>query len=264
MQDNFTKFGSKHSLTFGGTLERYHSENVFFPGSQSVYVYNSLDDFYTDANGFLANPNRTTSPMTLRRFQVRWNNIPGQDKPIQPLRCWYTRRLRAGRVAAAHEHDDHRAACASTCRSSTNTGYDNPNADALTFRDETGSRGAVQQRQAAGCRRSCGRRASASTGTWRGNQQTQVRGGTGVFTGQPAYVWISNQIGNTGVLTGFDQIDNTDQPAVQPRSRTLQAGQRHRRAGAPATSWTSPTTNFKFPQVWRTQHRRRSTAARGG
>jgi hypothetical protein len=43
----------------------------------------------------------------------------------------------------------------------------------------------------------------------RGDQRTQVRGGTGVFTGRPAYVWISNQIGNTGVLTGFEASSNT-------------------------------------------------------
>ena len=40
------------------------------------------------------------------------------------------------------------------------------------------------------------------------DRNTQVRGGTGVFTGPPAYVWISNQIGNTGVLTGFESVDN--------------------------------------------------------
>ena len=34
------------------------------------------------------------------------------------------------------------------------------------------------------------------------NQRTQVRGGTGIFTGPPLYVWISNQLGNTGVLIG--------------------------------------------------------------
>ena len=27
--------------------------------------------------------------MTLRRFQVRWNNIPDQDVPIQPLEVFY-------------------------------------------------------------------------------------------------------------------------------------------------------------------------------
>jgi len=78
-----------HSLTFGGSYENYESENVFFPGKQSAYVYNSLADFYADANDYLANPNRTTSPITLRRFQVRWNNIPGNEKPIQPLEVQY-------------------------------------------------------------------------------------------------------------------------------------------------------------------------------
>jgi len=32
-----------------------------------------------------------------------------------------------------------------------------------------------------------------------GNGTRQVRGGLGLFTGRPAYVWISNQFGNTGV-----------------------------------------------------------------
>jgi len=36
-----------------------------------------------------------------------------------------------------------------------------------------------------------------------GNATTQRPRRTGIFTGKPAYVWISNQIGNTGVLTGF-------------------------------------------------------------
>ena len=31
------------------------------------------------------------------------------------------------------------------------------------------------------------------------DRTTQVRGGVGIFTGRPAYVWISNQYGNTGV-----------------------------------------------------------------
>ena len=40
-----------------------------------------------------------------------------------------------------------------------------------------------------------------------GDQSTQVRGGTGLFSGRPAYVWISNQIGNTGVLIGERIVD---------------------------------------------------------
>src|SRR6185503_11659485 len=63
IQDNFTKFAAKHSLTFGAYAERFQSENVFFSCCpQSAYSYNSLADFYTDARDFLANPNRTTAP----------------------------------------------------------------------------------------------------------------------------------------------------------------------------------------------------------
>ena len=62
-----------------------------------------------------------------------------------------------------------------------------------------------------------------------GNQTTQVRGGTGLFSGRPAYVWISNQVGNTGVLIG-ERIDRQhDGVPVQPEPGRLQAGQRHRR-----------------------------------
>ena len=89
IQNNFTRFGNRHTFNFGGTAERYISENVFFQGAQSVYVYNSLDDFYADANSYLANPNRTFSGVQYDRFQVGYSNIPGQEKPIQPLEVWY-------------------------------------------------------------------------------------------------------------------------------------------------------------------------------
>ena len=65
------------------------------------------------------------------------------------------------------------------------------------------------------------------------NRTTQVRGGTGIFTGRPAYVWISNQIGNTGVLTGFDQpADNT---FARPFNPNPDAYKPANVTGAPAT-----------------------------
>ena len=63
VKDDATKFMGQHELTVGGRIERYHSDNVFFNCcKQGSWVYNSLDDFYTDARDALANPNRTTSP----------------------------------------------------------------------------------------------------------------------------------------------------------------------------------------------------------
>jgi len=81
LQNNLTWYLTNHYITFGISGEKYESENVFFPGSQSAYVYRSLSDFYADANASLQNPNRDSSNINLRRFQVRWSNIPGQDMP---------------------------------------------------------------------------------------------------------------------------------------------------------------------------------------
>ena len=86
LQDNFTWDLGSHILTFGFAGEKYHSKNVFFPGEQSVYEYNSLSDFYTDANAYL---NGTASTAKPALFQVRYNNIPGQTDPVQPLDVYY-------------------------------------------------------------------------------------------------------------------------------------------------------------------------------
>jgi outer membrane receptor protein involved in Fe transport len=249
LQDNFTRFGTRHSLTFGGSIERYESENVFFPGSQSAYVYNSMADFYADANDYLANPNRTVSPVTLRRFQVRYVNIPGLEKPVQPLQVWY---------GGAYAQDEWRPRRDLTVTAGVrfdvpkfgDTAYTNAAADALTFRDETG----------AGVQYSTGKLPdptilwSPRVGfNWdvRGDQQTQLRGGTGVFTGRPAYVWISNQIGNTGVLTGFERLDNTTARPFHPDPDRYKPTEV---TGGPAASYELAVTDpdFKFPQLWRT------------
>jgi hypothetical protein len=249
LQDNFTRFGNRHSLTFGASIERYESENVFFPGMQSAYVYNSLADFYTDARDYLANRNRTTSPVTLRRFQVRYMNVPGLDKPIQPLKVWYV---------GGYVQDEWRP------RGNVNitagvrldvplfgdTGFANAEADSRTFRDENGQPVQYQSGELPDASILWSPRVGINWDV-RGDQRTQVRGGTGVFTGRPAYVWISNQIGNTGVLTGFEQIDNTTiRPFHPDPNRYKPTGAP---TGAPAPTYELALTDntFKFPQIWR-------------
>ena len=239
LQNNFTKFSSKHTWTFGGSVERYESENVFFPGSQSVYVYNSLQDFYNDIDGM---------PTTLRRFQVRWSNIPGQEKPVQPLEVLYTGAYAQDEWAV---NDDLKVAYGLRLDVPIfgETGFRNPQADALTFRDESGQ--AVQYDTAKLPDPNI--LWSPRVGfNWNAdeNRATQVRGGSGIFTGRPAYVWISNQIGNTGVLTGFQQLDNTTARPFNPSPNAYKPASVD---GSPASSYELALTDpdFKFPQVWR-------------
>ncbi len=247
-QDSFTKFWTKHSVTFGTSLEKYHSDNVFFARSNSVYVYNTLADFYTDANGYLANPNRTVSPVNLRRFQVQYSNIPTLDKPLQPLEAWYV----GGYVQDQWNLQSNVTMTVGVRVDAPifkNTAYDNPSVNTLTFREEDGSP----------VRYDSGKLPDA-TPLWSprvglnwdvaGTQTTQVRGGTGVFTGKPAYVWISNQIGSTGVLTGQILEDNVTTRPFNPNTRAYWPASV---TGAPASSLELNVTdpNFKFPQTWR-------------
>ena len=101
------------------------------------------------------------------------------------------------------------------------TGYTNPNVDLLTFRDETGAAVQYQSGKLPDPKVLWSPRFGFN---WdlASNQNTQVRGGTGVFTGKPAYVWISNQIGNTGMLTGFieDQISRPTGRSIRIRIST--------------------------------------------
>jgi hypothetical protein len=73
-QDNFDMYMDNHTLSFGATVEQYRSDNGFYPGIQSAYVYNSLADFYADANHYL-NPSAPYTPVSLAHFQVRYSNV---------------------------------------------------------------------------------------------------------------------------------------------------------------------------------------------
>jgi len=130
-----------------------------------------------------------------------------------------------------------------------NTAFDNPLADSLTFRDQDGS----------GVKYNSGGLPQA-TPYWSpriglnwdpfSDGKTQVRGGTGLFTGKPPYVWISNQIGNTGVLTGFLDVRNTTAFGFNPNPDRYKPAP----TGGVASSYELDVTDsgFRFPQTWRT------------
>jgi hypothetical protein len=240
LQNNFTRFATKHSITAGFSFERYNSENVFFPGAQSVYVYNSLQDFYDDVN--------RVRPVTLNRFQVRYNNIPGQEKPLQPLKVTYT---------GAYVQDEWTVSDKMKVMAGIRmdvplfgeTGFRNVNADALTFRDENGQPVQYDTAKLPDANILWSPRVGFNVDVSE-NRSTQLRGGTGIFTGKPLFVWISNQIGNTGVLTGFSEIFNATNRPFNPDPNAYKPTDV---TGAPAASYELALTDpdFKFPQVWR-------------
>jgi Carboxypeptidase regulatory-like domain len=249
LQDSVTKVVKNHSWTFGGAFEKFHSDNSFYFGIQSAYSYASLADFYADANGFLANPNRTVSPVSLLNFQVKYLLQPGQTvPPLQPLDVAY---------ATAYGQDEWRPRPNVTVTAGLrvdvprfgNTAFDNPFADALTFRDQDGSpvkysTGSLPSTTAYWSPRMGFNWDAFSNGT------TQVRGGTGLFTGKPPFVWISNQIGNTGVLYGFLSSGASTAFPFNPNPDKYKPAATGGAASSYELDFTDPS--FRFPQTWRT------------
>lgn len=243
-QDNLSFFLKKHTVTAGINLERMSFRNVFFPGSQGVFVYNSLDDFYTDMNDYLDNPNRTASPVELRRFQYRYSALPGGAEPVQPTRVTYGG-LYLQDEWAANDRLNLTLGLRADVPIFDETGFENPVANAQTYKLQ-GDNISINTAKLPDAKVLLSPRIGFNYDV-KGDKTLQLRGGTGLFTGRPAFVWISNQIGNNGVLTGFEQIDRTN-----TRPFTTTPGQFVTNPSLPSSfelALTDP--DFKFLQTWR-------------
>ena len=187
--------------------------------------------------------------MTLRRFKVRYSNVPDLEKPLQPLQVWYS---------GAYAQDEWRPRRDFTVTAGIrldasvfeNTAYRNAKADALTFRDEDGAPVQYQTGEMPDPKILWSPRVAANWDV-AARGRTQVRMGTGLFTGPPLYVWISNQLGNTGVLIGEILVDNTTSFPFNPNIARYKPSNV---TGEGAASFELNVTDpdFKFPQVWRT------------
>jgi hypothetical protein len=246
--DNVTKTYDKHTLLFGANYERFRSENLFFSGSNGVYVFNSLPEFYLAANESLAAngaPSTTTVPS---RTQFRYSALEGGGDPLQ---------IMESDKIDLYVQDDYKVTdnlrvvvgLRATAVSFTDTALENPAVTAMTFADgEKFNTGDVPNTQYLFEPR-IGFNLDVA-----GDSKTQVRGGTGIFTGRPPYVFLSNAIGNNGVLTGFVDASGA---AVRTGGYGFTASPAQ--YFTPATP-TLPTTfdlaftdsNYKFPQVWKT------------
>ncbi|MDX6180753.1 carboxypeptidase-like regulatory domain-containing protein [Flavobacterium sp. Fl-77] len=248
--DNLTKTIGKHSLLLGANFEYFKSSNLFFQGSNGVFIFNSLDDFYAAATESVNNggaPSTTVATLPVRT-QFRYSALPGGAEPLQILKSnkidlyaqdemklsdkfKLTVGLRASRVWFADTALENPAVTAMTFANGEkfNTG-DLPDAQYL-FEPRLGFNLDLN-----------------------GNASTIVRGGSGIFTGRAPSVYLSNQIGNNGVLSGVVDASTTNvatggygftpRPAdyFTPATPTL-----------PATFDLAFTDKkFKYPQVWKT------------
>ncbi|HEV7348142.1 TonB-dependent receptor [Telluribacter sp.] len=242
--DNLSYFAGKHTLTAGISIERFTSNNSFYSASNGVYVFNSLEDFYSAANAIGQSP----SPVTLNRFQYRYSLQGGDVPPLQQLKVLYP---------GVYIQDEFQATPNLKLTAGLrvdvpifgNTSLENTIVSGLNFRTPDGSTIKTNTANLPDARPLWSPRFGFNWDVT-GEKTTQVRGGTGIFTGRPPFVWISNQVGNTGVLSGFVDVQNTkaypftlDPSSYAPTNTDL----------TKATFDLATTDqSYKFPQIWRT------------
>ena len=235
--DNLTKYAGNHTLLFGFNYEYRTSNNSFFPGSNGVYVFNSLDQFKLAAdeslllNGAPSVNNRPDS------YQYRFSALPGGAEPLQVLKS---------HKFDLYFQDDYKVSdnfkmsfgIRATRIAFEDTGLENPAVSALSFKNGEKFNTSDMPTAQYLFEPRVGFNLDVT-----GDGRTQLRGGTGIFTGNPPYVFLSNGIGNNGVLTGFIESTTAGFTAnpTPPANPT-----------APSSFDLAFTDkNFKFPQVFK-------------
>ncbi len=242
--DNLTKYLDKHTIVAGFNYEKYQSNNLFFPASNGVYVFNSLADFYTAANQSIA-AGGAPSTFIPARTQFRYSALPGAVDPMQVLK---TSRLD---VYGQDEYQYNKnlkltAGIRMAVIGFENTAIENPAITAMTFAGGAKFNTGVMPKTQILFEPRLGFNWDVN-----GEKKTQVRGGTGVFTGRPPYVFVSNQVGNNGVLTGYIDVSGAAATnygfTADPKKYFIPATPQ-----LPSTFDIALTEeNYKFPQVWK-------------
>lgn len=247
--NNLTRHSGNHTFVLGANYERFKSNNSFFPGSNGAYVFNSLDEFYLAANESLALGGAPSTANLPVRTQFRYSALPGGAEPLQILKS-HKLDLYAQDEIKVYSNFRVTLGIRASRVSFEDTALENTAVTAMTFANgEKFNTGEMAKTQYLFEPR-LGFNLDVT-----GDAKTQVRGGTGIFSGRPPMVYLSNAIGGNGVLTGL----------VDASGDALIAGNYGFTAN-PSQYFTPSTTvaptsnfdlsftdrNFKFPQAWKT------------
>ena len=245
LTNDFTLFTGRHSLTFGANYENFkffNSFNLFRHGTFGFAPpgrFDTLQDFFDATDP--ANPSQIqfrdfigTGEFKGEKFNLGQLGIYVQDQFVVSSRLTLSAGLRVD--FPMYNTDP----------------VDNPFSRGLTARNGEGESVVVDQSQLAGTQALWSPRIGFNWDVT-GNRTTQLRGGTGIFTGRLPFVWVGNVFSNPS----FNP--NIYHPAINPGvTPVVTSGPRDGSGGESFTLQQSfdgvaaMDPDFKWPQMWTT------------
>ncbi|MGH7711423.1 MAG: TonB-dependent receptor, partial [Gemmatimonadaceae bacterium] len=235
--NNLSFFRGSHVYTLGANYESFEFFNsfnifrhgVFFlpPSTGIGTTFSSLNEFFTMTNP--NNPNRFnfnrligSGPFKGEIIEVSQVSVYAQDEWLTTDRVKLTYGLRVDFPIYGSDP------------------IDNPFSRGLTALDENRRPETVDQSKLPGSDPLFSPRVGFNWNA-RGNRETQLRGGTGIFTGRVPFVWVGNVISNPGA-----------NPNLFPAPGAPQRPTRKGSTLAQSFDVNAMDPDFKFPQVWTT------------
>ncbi len=242
--DNFTYYAGNHTLTGGFSYEHQTVGNMFMPGAQSYYIYNSLNDFITDQ-----------APLY---YSYAYSMVPGQ-------KAVYSAELKYGQ-AALYVQDEIRVNAKMKITLGlraekpvyTQKALENPAITALAFPDKNGNlthydgqwptdRTIISPR--------IGLRYDV-----KGDKSFIIRTSTGIYNGLAPFVWLTNMPTNSGMYQNSVALRNSnpDEAALLNNIRFNPDVDAYASLFPPVAGTSIPSNivlidkNFKFTQIFRT------------
>lgn len=242
--DNFNYYAGKHTITAGFSYEQQLVGNMFMPGAQSYYVYNSLNDFVTQQAPIYYSYTYSMIPGTKAVYSAELKfgqlGIYVQDEIKLTPKLKFTIGLRADEPIY------------------TEKAFENPAITALTFPDRNG-KSTHYNGQWPPARINLSPRIGARWDV-KGDKSLIIRGSAGIFNGLAPFVWLTNMPTNSGMYQNSVALKNTN-----PNDASVLAGMKFNPSVdayadkfPPVAGTSLPSNivlvdpNFKFPQIFRT------------
>ncbi|MHB8929923.1 MAG: TonB-dependent receptor plug domain-containing protein, partial [Melioribacteraceae bacterium] len=226
LTDNFSYFAGNHTITIGTHNEFFSFRNLFIRNFLGSYQYNSLADFQNDkVSAYWHDYSRTSDSQPAAKFSVAQFGFYLQDEwaVLPQLKLTYGVRVDIPIFPDLPAKND------SVSKYLPGMSTDQVPTGNLLWSPRVGFNWDVS-----------------------GDRTTQVRGGVGIFTGRPAYVWISNNYGNSGMLIAEVSAYGKTLPFRADPNNQYLPGQ-HASLGAPTVKSEIDLAdpNLKMPQLLR-------------